>query len=581
MIDLRRWMTQRPQGAILCRRGEQGFDSDAFARDVASLVSALEQRGSGRWLVCTESAYACAVALFALWHCGSIAVMPANLEAGTLGELAPGARGVLSDDPLTTAGPQGPSSFGDFGVLKILGWPAAPARPWGELDRSKTVVELCTSGSTGARKVVPKTLLQLESEIAALEHEFGARLAGACALGTVSFQHIYGLLFRVLWPLCAGRVFADSSIVDPAQISRAVGSMGRAALVSSPAHLKRMPELLELAQLGPSCVEVFSSGGALDEATALRFEAELGFAPLEVLGSTETGGIGWRRQGQGAGPDWRAFPGVRVAAPEGLLRVTSLPAGTEDVTTGDAASIVSEGRFRLLGRADRIVKLFDERISLVELESRLGAHPLLQACAALTLERQGTSRIAAVVVLSADGERLVRESGKSELVAALRAHLGLYFRATALPRAWRIAERLPEDAQGKTSVAALQALFQENNPSRTAVLVARCASSASEFEVELEVPRDLWCLRGHFDGFPVVPGVVQVQWALEWATEWLGEAPKVRGLEALKFKRMLSDGTRFSLRIERAPGDPKLRFRLWNQAGEFSSGRVLVEASGS
>jgi 3-hydroxymyristoyl/3-hydroxydecanoyl-(acyl carrier protein) dehydratase len=229
----------------------------------------------------------------------------------------------------------------------------------------------------------------------------------------------------------------------------------------------------------------------------------------------------------------------------------------------------------LLGRADRIVKLFDERVSLVELEARLAGHPLVEAGAALTLERDGLVRMAAAVVLKEAGARVLRGSGKSAVVALLQTHLRAWFRATALPRTWRFVERLPEDQQGKTSLSALEALFVDTPLSRCATLVQRASESATEMELELEVPRDLYFLRGHFDDFPVVPGVVQLQWAIEWAAEWLGAERNVRGVEALKFKQLLSAGDRFRLRLERTEDSGKLRFRLWNERGEFSSGRLL------
>ena len=573
MRNLAAWLIDEGAPRPVCSRGNEVVASDAFARDVAALVAALELRGSGRWILCTESAYACAVGLLALWQTGSIAVMAPNLEAGSLRELADGARGLLADRDLPNIGLES---------LGLFGHPSASLRKWRKLDSTRIALELCTSGSTGARKVVPKTLLQLEAEIEALEREFGSACRDARAIGTVSFQHIYGLLFRVLWPLCAGRVFCDASIVDPADIERHMEHGGRAVLISSPAHLKRLPELLDLARLRANCVEVFSSGGALDAATAVCFEQRLGFAPLEVLGSTETGGIATRRQSAASSGDWTAFPGVQVEARDGLLHVHSAPAGTSGgVTTGDACKIVGTGRFQLHGRADRIVKLFDERVSLVELESRLCAHSLVNSAAALTLERNSTPRIAAVIVLTGVGEALLREQGKASLIAALQAHLRDFFRATALPRAWRFVERLPEDAQGKTSVQSLAALFAEDSLIRSAKLVERRVANDREFELELEVPKDLCFLRGHFENMPVVPGVVQLQWAIEWAAQWLGAQPRVRSVEALKFKQILAAGTRFRLRLERTNDVQKLRFKLWNERGEFSSGRILVELGGA
>ena len=42
--------------------------------------------------------------------------------------------------------------------------------------------------------------------------------------------------------------------------------------------------------------------------------------------------------------------------------------------------------------------------------------------------------------------------------------LAAFFRDTALPRTWRFVARLPEDAQGKASLAALEELFRAPPP---------------------------------------------------------------------------------------------------------------------
>ena len=81
-----------------------------------------------------------------------------------------------------------------------------------------------TSGSTGAPTPIAKQLSQLTSEIAALEEQFGAPLGDAEILATVSHQHIYGLLFRVLWPLAEGRPLHAERHEFPETLAPALGA---------------------------------------------------------------------------------------------------------------------------------------------------------------------------------------------------------------------------------------------------------------------------------------------------------------------------------------------------------------------
>jgi acyl-coenzyme A synthetase/AMP-(fatty) acid ligase len=225
---------------------------------------------------------------------------------------------------------------------------------------------------------------------------------------------------------------------------------GPAALVSSPAHLSRLPHLLDLEAL-PAPGVIFSSGGPLDRADAALWRHRV----LEIYGSTETGAIGWRNQGADpASADWTPCDDVALDFRDGALVVRSFRAGPEPLRMEDAAEPAPEGRFRLQGRLDRIVKLAEQRISLPELERALEAHPWV-ARAAVTLLEGPRPALGAAVVLNPGAP-----AGRDALVRTLRAHLALRLEATALPRRWRFPRELPCDARGKLTPRLLAQLFQ-------------------------------------------------------------------------------------------------------------------------
>ena len=222
--------------------------------------------------------------------------------------------------------------------------------------------------TSGEPKRIDKSLRQLANEVDALEALWGADLKGACIIGSVATQHIYGLLFRVLWPLCAGRTFVRKQLAFPEDLQRASREHPQFAWVASPALLKRMGDNLDWPALS-QVSRVFSSGGALPIEAAGELYDRLQQWPTEILGSSETGGIAWR---QGAQP-WQPFADVALSQDaDGALRIASpyLPEGHIE-QTADAARIHADGRFELLGRLDRIVKLEEKRISLPMLEQAL------------------------------------------------------------------------------------------------------------------------------------------------------------------------------------------------------------------
>jgi 3-hydroxymyristoyl/3-hydroxydecanoyl-(acyl carrier protein) dehydratase len=96
-----------------------------------------------------------------------------------------------------------------------------------------------------------------------------------------------------------------------------------------------------------------------------------------------------------------------------------------------------------------------------------------------------------------------------------------------------------------------------------------------EAELTLEIPADLEYFRGHFDGAPVVPGVVQLKWAIEAARRHLQAGGELAGMEALKFQHVLTPGAVVTLTLKWVAADRKLYFSYDSATARFSSGRLL------
>jgi acyl-coenzyme A synthetase/AMP-(fatty) acid ligase len=282
----------------------------------------------------------------------------------------------------------------------------------------------------------------------------------APVIATVPHHHLYGLLFRLLWPLCGGRPFAVRGLLEPTAVVAALGRANGGTLVSSPAHLRRWPAYDGLARAGLR--RLFSSGGPLPEETARRVAAETGLPVTEVYGSTEAGGIAWRARefGPAEGAGWHAFARLEHRV-DGLdrLSVRSPATGGQWLDTGDRARVLADG-FELLGRADGVVKVEDRRLSLAEMERLLVASPLVEEVRLLLLPGRRT-RVAAAVVLSAAGRRRLESEGAWAMRQSLRGVLAGRFEEVVLPRHFRYLEGLPRNEMGKVPLVRLEALFEE------------------------------------------------------------------------------------------------------------------------
>ena len=180
-----------------------------------------------------------------------------------------------------------------------------------------------TSGSTGKAKAITKTLTQIDRELLVLESLWGKSWNNPVIAGTVSHQHLYGLLFSLLWPLCSGRTFYRKPFIDPAIMAGSIPEPRQAVWVMSPAHLHRMPANMPWDNAPGKVQAVFSSGGPLQPTAAQNIYRHLGQYPIEVLGSSETGGIASREQFESDTP-WQPLPGVNTAVNvQGALTVNS------------------------------------------------------------------------------------------------------------------------------------------------------------------------------------------------------------------------------------------------------------------
>ena len=500
-----------------------------------------------------EDGFECSAALFGAWLAGKQVWLP--------GDLLPGTRAALDA----------------VAPLRIGAWPGEEAVRAGDgapdevhgaaLDPQAASLVLFTSGSTGEPTPVTKRLAQLDAEVAALEAAFGGALGTAQVQGTVSHQHIYGLLFRLLWPLSAGRPFARRRL----EYNEELVPLGEPplALVSSPAHLKRLPPTQDWRRLAGGLRRVFCSGGPLPADAARDVTRLWGQAPVEVLGSTETGGIA-HRTGGGLATAWTALPGVSWRIDDGHLAIRSPHLGHDAWwRSQDRAEAGGEGGFLLRGRADRIVKIEERRISLEAVEAALRDTPWLAESRVVPLPGARTL-LAVAATLTEAGRRKLAQEGRAGLVQGLREARGGRLDPVAWPRRWRFVDALPVDPQGKTSQRELLALFRPHLPAVTWI-----ERGPARARLTLVAHEDLAGFQGHFPGHPILPGVVLLDWVRTLARDAFGLSGAVHRMDTVKFQHLVRPGQALEIELTWAPG--QLGFRVQGAAGVHASGKLVFD----
>ncbi|MGZ5026865.1 MAG: AMP-binding protein [Methylobacter sp.] len=546
---------ERPVNAPVAYHAGRYYSMDQFTSAVKCWADKLEAQAFRQYALYTEDAYPFAVLLFALLHSGKQILIPGNNRPGTAGQLSPDCR-LLGDWPNGQGFDDGPDM------------PHNSGRCFTPLNPLARQLVIFTSGSTGQAKPIAKCLDQLQREIDTLEKQWGGQLGDAAALATVSHQHIYGLLFRVLWPLSAGRCFHSQTYINPETLVNAVQHRP-AYWIASPAHLKRLDTQSPWPGIA-GLKAVFSSGGALPENAAERIFNARKQAVIEVYGSSETGGIAWRQQDNA----WTLFSGMRLSRidEQWLLHSPYLPAEAQGFPLDDQITLEQDGRFMLHGRSDRIVKIEEKRLSLAELEQRLTSEMSINEAHALVLNKN-RDVVAAVIVLSPEGLEQLKTDGRNRLIKQLRSHLGQWFESVVLPRKWLFVNTMPLTGQGKIDRPLLTSLLDFNNRKLPQVLGIEIASGS--IRLDLRVPEDLVYFPDHFAAYPILPGVVQLAWVEHFGKLFFTIDKAFSDMEVIKFSQIIQPGDQLRLALDWKAASGKLYFNFSSERGGHSSGRMV------
>ena len=417
----------------VARRGGKAISYARFAAEAAGLAAEAQASGWRRAALLAQDSYRFALGLFGLMHGGCEVLLPPNHQPGTIEAMRGSFDLVLDDARLSDVRPR-----------------EDRLEP---LDAKKCALAFFTSGSTGMPKRILKSLAMFEREAQTLNTLWDGE---GEVFATVPHQHVYGLSFKIMAPLAAGRPFhAETPEVWETLLA---GLTPNAVIVSSPAHLGRMAGLSALPpDRGPS--RVFSAGAPLSTEAAHEARRVLGVPPTEIFGSTETGAIAMRQQESGETP-WRLLPGLDMRTDgNGRLSLLTPFVGDEWIETADLVAPAGDG-FRWLGRADRVVKIEGRRVDLNALEQALMKLPEVAAAAVIWLPGE-KGRLGAAIVPSAEGRAQMARLGKFRFGRLLRAGLADKLEPASAPRLWRFVEALPSAELGKRRDRDLLELFAD------------------------------------------------------------------------------------------------------------------------
>jgi acyl-coenzyme A synthetase/AMP-(fatty) acid ligase len=426
--------------AVLAHRGGRPVGRAEFLHEVLALAERLPR--TGHVLNLCRDRYWFTVSFFATIARDVLSLLPNSTAPEMIAELQAEVPGLLC------LGDQAGAPFDRLPYFRV---PAADAPGGGSptavprIPFERRIARVFTSGTTGRPQPHDKTFGMMHAGAAAEADRLWAAAGGPCAVvGTVPFQHMYGLESTVLLPVLGGGRLSARLPYFPADVIEALAELpAPRLLVTTPFHLRK---LLESALEIPPLAAVLSATAPLSQELARDVEARFGAPLMEIYGSTETGQLATRRPATEL--EWQTYPGISLRQHMGTTSAAG-PSLAFEQALSDAIELIGQGRFKLLGRNSDMVNIVGKRSSLAYLDRIiLGVHGVLDAafCVPEDVSGDEVTRLAAFVV--APGLTA------PQILAALRPHLDPVF----LPRPIVFVDALPRDRNGKIPARDMAAL---------------------------------------------------------------------------------------------------------------------------
>ncbi|MEP0355419.1 AMP-binding protein [Paraglaciecola sp.] len=427
----------------------QGQSAARWAGIVAKYQPLFTAHPAKKWLLAESDSFVFSALFYALLASGKSVVLPQNTQPEHIKQVKE-----------TVGASVGPAGISPTYQSDLDFCPSSEITLTIQLDSK---VYFYTSGSTGVPKIIVKPFKLLQKEVDALEAKFSEQVTGTVFVSTVPHQHIYGLLYKILWPMNKGHQFVPQGFEYPEQMANQIAKDDciSTTIISSPAQLQRMIADNPLLAVKDKVTNIFSSGGPLDAQKNLGLQDVLQCTLIEVFGSTETGGIGWRCRKSIQDEDWHIFNEVNISYQQNsdLLAISSSYIDEPFFNADDRVEIIDANRFRVLGRADSVVKIEEKRVSLDEVQARLKQHPFVDDAFVVVVGSE-RRKLAALIVLNDEGLKTRKGAKKIELDRLFKGFLSNWYEAILLPKKYRYPVELPYNARGKLSRREAESYFE-------------------------------------------------------------------------------------------------------------------------
>lgn len=415
-------------------------------------------------------------------------------------------------------------------------------------------LDFMTSGTSGSQKCVKKSLLNLTQEsldiFNALKLEDNLEF-----ITTTSPNHLFGATFYMMLPLNSGYIINTSKINYPEDLV-----IENAALITTPSFLESMRKYNAEPPVKPHLI--ITAGAKLQDET-FEYAQTISHRVIEIYGSTETGIIAYRDTPKTK--RLKLFRGIKIlSADDEYTKISTKYSLNPIQSIGDRLKVFGD-EIEFLGRNDRLLKVLEKRISAEDMEKELCKNKFINEC--YCFEYSG--KIAAIAALSKSGEDYAIENGSFELSKELKKSLQNSF--DSVPQKWAFTDEIPKTTSGKINKNIVKDIFN-TNLTMPLILSRNVEDTSAVFELCFLKNSNFF--QGHFENFPILPGVVQLFYANYFSNLVFNVDCKCGQIRRIKFTNIIFPSKKILLKLTKK--DQTIEFKYYDSNKTYSSGILPI-----
>lgn len=441
----------------------------------------------------------------------------------------------------------------DYDTIDSIEYPDGEPFNFPNINPNDVLINFFTSGSSGKPKPIAKSLFNLISEGDDIGKTFGFLDKNLTVMSTTTMCHLFGMTFHLMTSLCNRLVINTDTVSYPENIDRE-----NVFLVSTPTFLASALKHDLKFKVSPKYI--VSAGSKLDNEIFRELEKDSNV--IEIYGSTETGVIANRTH---YNDSFTLFENVKVIPNEKSVEVHSDYAFGGKATINDNVEIHNR-KLKVKNRTDRVLKICEKRISADELETKLKKHEFVENC----YITQSDDKLACLCVLSESGKNYLLDKNIASLIKTLKqASIKI---SEIIPQKWKFLDAIPMNDMGKIDKGVINHLF---NMKLSLPIILEKKADISSVTYKIFFHNRCNFFKGHFNEFPLVPGVFQIYFAKELANYHykldIGQGQWKR----IKFSNIIKPDSVIYLRLEKT--EKNVNFEYYSDDIKYASGTFLCE----